>query len=149
MLISMEPSEITDENHSNNLEHEKIPKSAIVTVTLVTGGSLLAATGLTFLVSLWKIFPAVKLLNSVGISKKAISIGHQVGAVTFLSASAVHIKDKRKVIGKHFKQVYKGSLAKIKSNEKVPQGSYGKLEKLREIGAISQEEYESFKNTFT
>ncbi|EDN71677.1 MAG: hypothetical protein VSS75_005410 [Candidatus Parabeggiatoa sp.] len=94
---------MTQENKPS--KNPKITKSAVTTIALLASGSVLGVTGVTFLASHWGLPVVWKAWQAIGVSQKAITVAHQVGAVGFLSAAAVHLSSKTPVIKKHIKTV--------------------------------------------
>lgn len=84
-------------NHLNN-------RRPIITLALVTSGTLLALSGLSMLS-----WPAAPLLTKgwslLGLSSKGIGTVHQVSAVAFLSSAGTHIFDRRHAVARHIKTV--------------------------------------------
>jgi hypothetical protein len=85
----------SDANHSAN-------RRPIITLALLTSGSVLALSGLSMLS--WPAAPLfVKGWKLVGITGNGIGSVHQVAAVSFLASAGIHVFDRRRVLARHLK----------------------------------------------
>lgn len=75
----------------------------LVTVALVTSGTVLAVTGVSMLLSGWGAVGVMKAWKLIGVSEQAIATTHRWAALGFLGASGIHVGQRRKVLARHLR----------------------------------------------
>jgi len=80
-----------------------------VTVGMIVSGTVLVTTGLTLFPAHYGFSGIWKLWGAIGVSKKAINVGHQIGAIGFLTAAGFHVYNNNRTIKRHAQTLVEAS----------------------------------------